>query len=549
MIDDSIMSTAKLIDAGVLTSVIGAITQHINNAELVKLCCTVLYRLLAENTTDINTELNQARVWELLPNIITAHINSSDILYSACMTVQYLATCDDTRVKLGHYGACEAVVDAAKANINNVGIARAGCNAIYNLTLYEDNKVKLGEAGACELLATILQEHSNNQMALLAVYKAMDQLALSNRANAAKLEYANVHVSVIKAITQHMGKVELARHGCLVLARLSYHSTTDMKTMINDGLCGVLPMVLLTYIGNSDVVLNAFIAVQKLANLNRHASAVKLGECGVCKAVVDAWKVYTNDEAIAAAGCKAVQQLVLNDSCRFQQGRYGERVGDGLQLIHAGVFEVLATTLQKYSNNTVMLLTALKATLELAKGSASESELVHAGLDTSLLNAITHHMDNVDVVKDGCEALSNVSYGYCSESVLSGLCEVLVRVLREQSDNMDMVHYACTKVQYLAQNDSVTDKLGDAGACELIVDALRANNSNEAITVAGCDAVQNLADNNKTNRKKLKAAGVVSVLDSVLKVHSGNQQNLQSARDALRAVSWLSVSSVKAAFR
>jgi hypothetical protein len=303
----------KLVEASVHISVINAITQHMDNAELVKYGCAALADMTRCNT-EMRIALGNGGICEVLPKVLIQHIDNSEIVHFACNAVQDLAACHDTNIKLGNCNACKAVVDALKANNSNEDMSILVCNAIYNLTLNGDTTAKLVKACVCAVLATTMQKHSDKTLVLRPACKAMYRLTQDNAIDVAKLVQAGVHITVINAMKHHMpvGNVDLINHGCAVLARLSYHSTTDMKaTMGNDGLCEVMFQVLWTHFCNPDIVLNACMTIRCLAVCD--FNSVKLGDCGACKAVVDALAVHIGDVDVVGAGCGAVEMLAAHN--------------------------------------------------------------------------------------------------------------------------------------------------------------------------------------------------------------------------------------------
>jgi hypothetical protein len=190
-------NTARLIQAGVHISVNSAITQHMSNAELVMNGTLVLYWLSHHSTTHMKTTMGIDGVCEVLASAMGKHINNSDIVQNACMTVQHLATDGVNQVKLGHCGMCEAVVDALKAYGSDEGIAKAGCEAIHSLAQIDGNRaIILSAAGVCEALLTIMQQYSDNTVVLLPACKAMSELANESTTDTARLIEAGVHISV-----------------------------------------------------------------------------------------------------------------------------------------------------------------------------------------------------------------------------------------------------------------------------------------------------------------------------------------------------------------
>jgi hypothetical protein len=105
---DNTTTAAKLVRAEVHDSVVSAIAQHMDNAELVTSGCRILINLSYHGTTEMKTQMVNDSVCDVLLKVLKAHIDtSSDLVRVACITAQHLAVCPGNTVKLGECGICE----------------------------------------------------------------------------------------------------------------------------------------------------------------------------------------------------------------------------------------------------------------------------------------------------------------------------------------------------------------------------------------------------------------------------------------------------------
>jgi hypothetical protein len=234
-----------------------------------------------------------------------------------------------------------------------------------------------------------------------------------------------------------------------------------------------------------------------------------LGREGACKAVIAAISKHSTDKSIAKWSMSAVTALT---QCKPVHA-YEVADDNSIRLHDAGVCEAIATALQKHSGDTAVLIAACIAIQALAHEYSTTVKLIDAGALTSVIDAISQHLDNVHVVGYGCLVLVGLSSFIDNEMKTimgnDGACELLPKVIRAHIRNSDIVHSACRAVEYLARDER-----------------------KRPIAFFPDDNNVELGDN-KVNINKLKAAGVNSVLKSVRQVHSGNQQIMNSAQNAL----------------
>eukprot|EP00953_Heterococcus_sp_UTEX-ZZ885_P014350 8143-Heterococcus_DN1.PRE.1 len=157
--------------------------------------------------------------------------------------------------------------------------------------------------------------------------------------------------------------------------------------MGNGGVCKLLPRVIEAQINSCDIVHCACVTVQILANC--HNNRVKLGKYNACEAV---WRVantkHISNETVAATVCNAMCNLALyhGRSMHGRSIRYN-RDNNIYKLQEARACEAIPTIMQTHSNNTVVLLAALKVKSEL-----SGREIAQHGLQINVINAMVQHL-------------------------------------------------------------------------------------------------------------------------------------------------------------
>jgi hypothetical protein len=290
------------------------------------------------------------------------------------------------------------------------------------------------------------------------------------------------------------------------------------------------------YFNDAKIQLHGCKAIHMIAQKYPNAGDYS-GQEGGCEAIIAAILKHSTDMDVVDWGLYAISSLA---KCK---PIHTHTVGDdnSSRLHYAGVCAAVATVMQKYSNQTEVLIRACEAVSKLAFDNTSNvAKLVGTGVHTSVTSAITQHMGNKDVVKAGSRALVELSYYSTNEITTTmgtdGVFKLLPKVLRAHIYNSDIVRRACKAVHNLAMSHDKRVGLGNRGACKAVVDAAKANINDKAIAAAGCKAINYLAYKNKLNKDKLKAAGVHTVLQSVLEVHSGNQDIMRRAQKALAII-------------
>jgi hypothetical protein len=366
-----------LFQGGMIDPVINVLTQNNDKPGLVSIGCLAFSQLVSSSADyDFKAKAHDG-LCKLLPKVIRAHIDNSDVVVNACKAMCQLYAVN--RAKLGSAGACEVVIKAMRVHINKESVTAAGCSAVGSLARFDDhNSSKLCDAGVYELLATVMQKYSDNVKVLSKACIAVAGLAY-NVANTTKLVKANLHISVIEATTVHMKEAHLVSCGLNALIELFKNSTTDIST----------------------------------------------------------------------------------------------------KLCSAGLFELLATIMQKQSDNAAVVTATFKAVESLARNVSNTTKLVKAGVHTGVIAAITVHMNDMndsDLVRGGLNVLIKL-FKYSTADIATelrnaGLCELLPRVIRACIDDEDVMFTACEAITVIASKDASNQvRLGDAGICEAIAQA------------------------------------------------------------------------------
>jgi hypothetical protein len=261
----------KLINTGIDRKLAYILNRHINDPEVAVAGCQLVQCLPSSCwRSDVPCVT--------IVNILKRHIGNTVVLIAALQAANSFASFGaDLREVMIRAGAVQTIGKAIEYHMFSADVLKYGCLLVF----------KLSDAGACKAVATIMQIHSNNTVVLIAACEAVIKLTEYNTTTAVKLVQADVHNSVVSAITQHMRNKKLVECGCAVLASLATNSTAEIKTtMAKHDICEALTNAMRRHINNSAIVRDACIVVQHLAlELDNR---VKLRDADACAVVVAA---------------------------------------------------------------------------------------------------------------------------------------------------------------------------------------------------------------------------------------------------------------------
>jgi hypothetical protein len=480
--------------------------------------CKPVHNFVNDNNV---TRLYDVGVCNMIISAPNQYSNDSNMAPQILQTVNSLA-CSDSGIRytLNAFGACDVICISSELRQNNISCAQAYCEAVYSLALDSFNGTrKLVNAGAIDALTDILHWHKTSADVITVACKAVRALRMIN---------ADSCVKLVCALNEHINKQGVAVAGCQVIQSLAVNDTNRVQ-LGNAGACELLAKVAKTHSNNTVVLVAVYKAMHPLA-IRNNAYGHKLNCAKVHISVISAITLYMGNAELVKFGCLVLLWLSYSGTTEIWTSMGND-----------GLCEILSNILRTYSNNadTLIVQYACKIVTSLALSDTNSVKLCDCGACEAVVGVLKANISSETTTAAACKAVQSLIERNATNKVKledAGACEVVVRALKANISSVTTTAAACGGIASLAWSTGSV-KLVDAGVCEAIVLALGRHTRSEDVARDGCHAIHLLSIYSPAYKRKLKAAGVRSVLKSVMKDHVGNQEILKRAQDASAAIS------------
>jgi hypothetical protein len=144
----------------------------------------------------------------------------------------------------------------------------------------------------------------------------------------------------------------------------------------------------------------------------------------------------------------------------------------------------------------------------------SENQVATAanGGISAIVKAMTLHLAQTDVQKQGCWALCNLTCSGDSRRTIAnaGGISAIVHAMRRLGDHVGVQKSGCTALSNLACNGGNKVTIAAKGGIEAIVNAMQRHGANAGVKKHGDLALKNLAECNPKNRALIANAQVAA---------------------------------------
>jgi hypothetical protein len=563
---------ARLGSLGVCAAIIESLRMFPASAQIACWGCSAVAAL-----SDGNNEANIGKfatsgACEALPASMQAHQNSAAVAEAGCTaianmtsrlnssSVSVASASAVTVVRLGHAGACEAVVTALKKHVNNAGVVKSACLALANLGLAKGNAGWFGATGACEAVLAGIRAHMSRFEVCAACCEAFGNLCNDNN-NRFKLGAGGACELAVECINIHPTSVDVGIWASYAIGRLcEVGVTAEAQSTLNitptTSSAQLQDPVEVDEDSSNDVV---------EAPSSDVSNRSRLIATGACKAVVDTLKSHYESMIASFHLCRAISILAHGDQCSWERDNLGNE----------GACEAVVMALQRHTDSEGVVRNAALALRSLSYNhSVNQHQICFAGGGLSLIQALQLHKATAassGIIEAIAWAVHNLSIDSAENKSIfgkAGACDALVAALEVHgSKNVDVAHWICFALyQLCSENVSNTSnlsfsvnasdqlnnvmikysehdnlvmivcrimlilcsdrvgqhKVGKAGACKQI-SILFQRSEREAVPDCFiyiiCQLITRIADRNVENKKKLSVAGICSTLSSLVARH------------------------------
>lgn len=501
-------------------------------------------------------------------------------------------------------GACKLLPALMIKYHDNLRIAEHCCHALALLASSEAISRKLGSASASAAVIAVMESHLSDAHILALALRSIAQLNESESAgNLSNLRNDGVCAAVVKALHANVdSSPEITKLSLDVITTLAADEGCKLKFLQESVLGDALVKSLSLLAADKDIVLSGLSAVSSLCgglvdmNKERAATAApgtspgsaedhisnqvtegrandgalnnvsdsslllnaKLGDCGVCEAVVALLIRHKDQRDVCIAACAAIGSLAEFSENRRQMfacyeallemistnkelaavvraaclalGSVAKDDSSGRSqdiLGSLGVCELLVELLTKYSDSSDMCASISRAvTAVVYSHQGNKTKLLQADCMTLLQNSLIRHMDTEESTRYAVCAIAELTIDNKSDDILtrdaSETCALVVHAMRRYLASAKLVQAGCMAIVALKHMNRF---LGQASACELVVTVLIRYANSEVVVQWALRAVGSLSAA-ADNRLAFKETNLCDMICASLHTHVGSESIL-----------------------
>lgn len=540
----------RLGNLGVCASIIDSLHLFPSSVNIARWGCAAV-AAMADNNCEANiTRFGVAGACETLPVAMQAHQNSAHVAESGCAAIANLTSkaiytasnsrdllkvaSEDGLVKrLGHAGACEAVVSSLRKHTGNSGVVRRACLAMANLSLAKGNACWFGAQGACDALLSSLRAHKHELFVCAAALEATGNLC-SEPDNRFRLGDGGACEAAVEALQSHEASSEVAIWASYAVGRLCESGAMKVKTTPtvtpNSSSAQLLSIAQASSSTETSGTTNAAegtssVSDQNLPTANSASSTssntststlppplsigpgenrARLLKSGVCKALVSTLIIHCDREIAAFNITRAIAILGFGDACVFERDTFGSQ----------GACEAVVMALHRHRESEAVCRSAGFATRALAHNHPeNQSKVFFAGGCSGVVQAmITHRTpSSVGVLEALAWATHHLAINNDSDNKSElgkeGACEILVAILEVHGKHVEVAYWATFALYRLCLgNDENRSKIAFSNAADQLVLVLQRYSDIETLCSCVCWLMVELCSD-RVGQYKLGTAG------------------------------------------
>lgn len=478
---------------------------------------------------------------------------AQDLLMS-CKAMFFLTHhSSSNRDRLASMGAIEALTRAVAISGRKNGLEDAACSPTragdgleQTLDKQQDPVASIQartQVWAAEALAEMAGGHDNESRCLALVQCG------SLRA-------------LFAAMNRNLSARKLQRAGCIALGSVAgCLKVRDLQALGREGGAQAVTAAFKACPGDKDLALAGLLAVAKLSISSENRRL--LGEAGACPLISKELLEFSDDEAVAEEGCRAVTRIAALSGFN--------RTALGL----AGAAKATATALLNHPSKPMVQrwgLSAAAALVAETDPSGNTDRITRAGTLDLAVQALAKFRHNPTVQAEGLKTFAKVATsGEDGVNAVwaAGVVRPTVRALGLYLSDANVQHWGCSTVRVLTGSDDKCEAWRGAGAPEAVVRALIAfgkdgtgrhakhdeeglgrasetrrctDDESLCIQFQACAAALNLAASSPDARRRIVREDAGEALAGMMK---NNPSNPAAQQGALATLAVLSASGVE----
>lgn len=485
---------------------------------------------------------------------------AQDLLMS-CKAAFFLSHhSSSNRDRLASMGAIEALTRAVALSGRRSGLEEAASNPAQ----VEDGSIQAGDKTQDPVVS--IQARTQVWAA-----QALAELAggHENESRCSTLVRCGAVRALFAAMNKSRSARKLQRAGCITLGNVAgCLKSKELQALGRNGGAQAVTSAFKACPGDKDVALAGLLAVAKLAISSENRRL--LGEAGACPLVAKELLEFSDDEAVAGEGCRAVTRIAALSGFN--------RTSLGL----AGAAEATAAALLNHPSKSMVQrwgLSAAAALVAETDPSGNTDRITRAGILGLAVQALAKFRHNPTVQAEGLKTFAKVANsGEDGVNAVwaAGVVLPTVRALGLYLNDANIQHWGSSTVRVLTGSDDKCEAWRGAGAPEAVVRALvafgkdgtgrharhdeeglgrtsemRRCTAEESLCIQfqACAAALNLAAASPDARRRIVREGAGEALAGMMKSNASDPAAQQGALATLAVLSASGVENRKRLYR
>eukprot|EP01041_Mallomonas_annulata_P000452 gene452-819_t len=530
----------RFINMKIFEILVYLLNKHISIVEVVvEVCRTIVifatYDYTHGTSTYSSTD-NPRNICEILLNVLQIHRTTSEVIESACWTIDNLTTggidlnrrlflslfmedlllsiSEDSDLSLNsrefaRRALCNLQLPISARDVRIVTITDVilGLRQVLNLPNEIEfvsrvldsipiiiNKDKINHKllgttdGVLDAIILILKKNISDENICMKVLIALKilcrydvEVSSSCEDTIAMLSSMNVSETVMNCIQQHLVIPTVVEEGFWVIRNISTNSINKYQ-LLQFRVMDTIVAGLLTHPDLKGVCKAGCMCLVNLV-YNDNDSRDKLGEMGVCEIITNILRIHTVNAEVVTAGCLAMKNISANST------RNKVLFGD------CGSCDVLVSILSTHSENPNVIEQCLWTLRNLST------------LDDNRYKFFTN-----------------------------GLCEIFIPIMKIHIRIPNICEQSCAVIVNLTLYDKNRNILGEHGACEFILSVIKTHCNVSSVVEQACSAILNLNSCNIINQKRMVQAGADYIIRNPSNDLTLSNEAREQAKKALQSI-------------
>jgi len=371
---------------------------------------------------------------------------------------------------------------------------------------------KLMLEGACEFIMSIVENRLDNVEVVYLSFRAIFSLS-GNEACSHRFNRNGVCDIIAEVLNNYREHIQLAHYVCGVVANIAVIDDGNALLVVEKVPEAIVETLKESGLQSKDVAIYAFVALDNLVG-NRPKLRAMLGDCGACKAIIQAVKMFQSDSMVLKTAVSLIANLVLDNS--INANRFIAE--DAFQVVIDSAFQHVDDSVLCHSSFVFILSTS-------SFSKESIVALLNANVCLLVSKTLKAHPGNGSIVDICCVATQYMLSGnevmnerVGKEIIDQNIPENLLYALKNHSSDLLTVQSGLKLLLAMMKTaTSVVDKMVACGVVKYLTESLAFNPLPNTVASPVCEMIALIAHND-FNRILLKKQDLCLRLTNILEL-------------------------------